>query len=84
MSHWHISQNIEGALALPYKKFARLFDGVFSDDKGMPLPAKEARKILKQELKEGHRLILSVGCDNFDPVKGCLGHEDAGEVKDEK
>jgi hypothetical protein len=73
---FHISVNIQGALNLPYKKFAREYDDVFSDDDGTPIPTKEARKFMKQELKQGHRLIRSKGCDNFDPIKGCLGHEE--------
>ena len=74
MTSFHISTSIEGALAMPYKKFARIFDGLCSDDNGKPLLAKEARKIMKKELKEGHKLIRAAGCDNFDPIEGCLGH----------
>jgi hypothetical protein len=72
---FHISQNIAGALAYSDKDFIETFDGVFSDDNGRPLPATEAKELLKQELAEGHKLIRSVGCDNFDPFEhGCLGH----------
>ena len=34
----------------------------------------ELISILDKELAEGHRLIRAQGCDNFDPVEGCLGH----------
>jgi hypothetical protein len=72
--HFHISQSISGALAMSPADFADAFEGVFVDDDGEVLSVEEAHRILEEELAAGHRLIASCGCDNFDPIKGCLGH----------
>jgi hypothetical protein len=72
----HISQSIEGALNMSEKVFNEVFEGVFSDDEGKPLSAEAARIELEKERALGHKLIRSAGCDNFDPIEGCLGHED--------
>jgi hypothetical protein len=73
MSTHHISTSIRGALAR--KDFARAFKGVFTDDNGKVMSIPDVKKELLSELAKGHELIPSVGCDHFDWVKGCLGHE---------
>lgn len=42
----------------------------------LEMNAREARKELMIRKAKGDKLIPSDGCDNFCPVKGCLGHED--------
>lgn len=34
----------------------------------------EIRKFFEDHLSEGHEVIPTGGCDNFDFKKGCLGH----------
>ena len=71
----HVCLSIRGALAMSAKDFAQSYDGVFSDDSGRPLSAMEARAELERELAKGHEIVPAAGCDNFDWVTGCKGHQ---------
>lgn len=57
------------------RDFARVYEGVFLEDDGRPIPTGVLRKRLEEELSQGHEIIPSVGCDNFDWNTGCRGHE---------
>lgn len=73
--YYHMSQSIPGALAMSKKDFDRAYKGVFTYDDGRPMSTAAARAEMEKELAQGHLMIKSVGCDNFDPVHGCMGHE---------
>lgn len=67
----HISTSIQGLLN-NYKN--RNLGNIIIKD-GAYLNGKDARKYLNQALKDGWKLLPSDECNNFDPQKGCLGHE---------
>jgi hypothetical protein len=60
----HISASIDGLLKLKDSRLKALFQ----------MPGREARLELLNRKAAGDKLIKSDKCDNFDPVKGCLGH----------
>ena len=68
----HLSTDIQGFLATHIA--IRDYEGIFRHDDGHLMTGREARLHLLYELGKGRRLIASVGCDNFDFQKGCLGH----------
>ena len=70
----HISTSIDGLLALSDRELTRLLQSV-QDENGEHPTLVEFKKYLNEEKAKGHRLLPSTGCDNFDPIKGCLGHE---------
>ena len=72
---FHVATSIEGLLALKDRDIQAMLP-FFSGLDGEPAPSsvEEVREELQKELAEGHRLIRAHGCDNFDPVEGCLGH----------
>ena len=70
----HMCVSIRGALAMSAKDFAKSYKGVFSNDDGEMLSVAEARAELERELANGHEIVPSAGCDNFDWVTGCKGH----------
>jgi hypothetical protein len=57
------------------KDFAKAYKGVFSNDDGTVMTTREAKKALEDELAQGHEIVPSQGCNNFDWKKGCLGHD---------
>lgn len=71
---WHISTSIDGLLALSDRNLSKMLQSV-QDENGNHPTLKEFKKYLNEEKALGHRLLPSPYCDNFDPVKGCLGHE---------
>lgn len=72
---FHISTSIEGLMALRDTELKDVCAcGV--DENGNHPTVPELRRFLKDELARGHRLIPATGCDHFDPVRGCLGHDD--------
>jgi hypothetical protein len=74
---FHVCQGIRGAL------WERRF-GDFQQDNGDPMRPTEAFNALCDELAKGHEVIAHSECDNFDPIKGCLGHpETLTETLDE-
>lgn len=75
MSKIHISTSIDGLLALSDSELTRLLGSV-QDENGYHPTLEEFKQYLNEEKAKGHRLLPSPGCDNFDPVKGCLGHDD--------
>ena len=44
------------------------------DEKGRQPSLEEFKEYLNHEWSLGHRLLPVPECDNFDPVRGCLGH----------
>lgn len=60
----HMNASIEGLLKLTNRKLGKLLE----------MDGKEARKILKEKLKNGEKLIPCGDCEGFDPVNGCPGH----------
>lgn len=70
----HMSTSIDGLLSLSDKDLTTWLDYI-QDDEGKHPTLTELRKYLNDEKSKGHRLLPSPECDNFDPVKGCLGHD---------
>lgn len=68
---YHVQTSIEGLLLLSNHQLTKLFDADGSN----------VRAQLKERYEKGERLIPSAGCDGFDPVTGCPGHEDEPENK---
>lgn len=50
--------------------------GLFVDDGGRKTTAAESLELMLEHLANGRRVLPLGECDNFDPVRGCLGHED--------
>lgn len=50
--------------------------GMFKNDDGTPMSAREVKITLMDELLKGHK-VLPIGdkCDNFSYEDGCQGHE---------
>ena len=72
---FHISTSIKGLLSLKDSELEGVLSCIESDDgNDMPLTVAEFREKLQTELDNGVLLIRAKGCDNFDPVEGCLGH----------
>lgn len=72
---WHMSVSIEGLLAMSDARMKRILNSV-KDDEGNQPTLEEFKKYLNYEWAIGHRLLPVPECDNFDPVKGCLGHDE--------
>lgn len=79
MTSFHMHISIRGALRMTPEEFAQAYQGVFTDESGRTLSLVEAHAELQRELALGHEIIPSVGCNNYDWVHGCLGHEEAKE-----
>lgn len=71
----HVSTSIDGLLTLSDRNLEKLISASVRDDEGNIPTLSEFKKYLNEEKAKGHRLIKDPECDNFDPVKGCLGHE---------
>lgn len=69
-----MSTSIDGLLSLSDKDLTTWLDYI-QDDEGKHPTLTELREYLNEEKAKGHRLLPSPECDNFDPVKGCLGHD---------
>lgn len=69
----HISTNIDGLLAQSDKHLQDMAHTLIVDGKPCRT-AKEVRAVCKEAQAQGWRLLPALGCDNFDPQKGCLGH----------
>ena len=70
----HISTSIEGILNMRDSDLEILIQSVTDYDGNHPASVQEFRQALSEELTQGHRFLRALGCDNFDPVHGCLGH----------
>jgi hypothetical protein len=66
----HMCLSIAGALRQPDSSLKW-----FTDENGRAMTAKQVRAYLKLADFEGKRVLPMGDCDNFDYVKGCLGHE---------
>ena len=72
----HMSVSIKGLLAQTDEELEYWIQYTKDENGNRPGSVGEFRKALQEELAAGNRLIRVPECDNFDPVKGCLGHED--------
>lgn len=70
----HMSTSIEGLLAMSDARMKRMLNSV-KDENGNQPTLEEFKIYLNHEWSIGHKLLPVPECDNFDPVKGCLGHE---------
>ena len=68
-----MSVSIEGLLAMSDARIRKMIKSVKDENRRQP-SIEEFRQYLAHELSLGHRLLPVPECDNFDPVKGCLGH----------
>jgi hypothetical protein len=73
----HMSTSIEGLLNATERKprSRKVLNYVFKDDGSSYRNVRELQEDLRVQLAKGHRLIKDDRCNNFDPIKGCLGHE---------
>ena len=70
----HISVSIEGLAAMSDARMKGMLNSV-KDENGNQPTIEEFRKYLNHEWSIGHRFLPVPECDNFDHVKGCLGHD---------
>lgn len=75
----HISTSIEGLLNLSDRHLKNMLWSITDENGNHPKSVQEFRQYLSEELAQGHRLLPSPECDNFDPVIGCLGHNKRSE-----
>lgn len=68
----HLRASIKGLLM----RSNRELRGILQDDSGRSLTGMEARRLLMDELEQGHLYVKCGPCNNWDPRQGCLGHED--------
>lgn len=68
---YHTSGSIEGLLQLSNEELGRMFDN----------DPKSTRFDLETRKENGAKLIPAEGCDNFDPIRGCLGHGEGVKSK---
>jgi hypothetical protein len=79
----HMSTSIEGLLRrIRREKDRRILNYTHKDDDTRYASLKELEEDLQVQLAKGHVLIKDSNCDNFDPVKGCLGCEMKQEETD--
>lgn len=78
MRRIHISVSVRGLMAQGDKDLEDIASCISVDDKRLET-AQEVRDFLDEVLSEGWEYLPATGCDNFDPKKGCLGHEVEGE-----
>ena len=69
----HMSTSIDGLLAMSDYRLKKMCNCITCEDGTHPTLAM-LKAGLRVEKAMGHKLIPATGCDNFDPVKGCLGH----------
>lgn len=66
--NYHMSVSVDGAIR------NKAFYG-FTDKSGKLMTKKQAEAHLTILQMNGIKLLPMDGCDNFDPEKGCLGHD---------
>jgi hypothetical protein len=77
MSVHHFQLDVEGALLnWPLKRFK----GMFLDSKGGVMSPDEAKRHLLRLFGKGVKYLPFGNCEGFDPVTGCPGHPEDGEV----
>ena len=69
----HISTSIDGLLTMHDFELQQMLKSV-TDEEGNHPTLDEFKQWLMLEKAKGHRRGRSPNCDNFDPMKGCLGH----------
>ena len=69
----HVSTSIDGLLAMSDYRLRKMCSCITCEDGTHPTLA-ILKAGLRAEKAMGHKLIRATGCDNFDPVYGCLGH----------
>ena len=70
---YHISTSIDGLLMMSNRELKRILLSVRDENGNIPT-FEEFIDYLKKAQSMGHKLLPAPECDNFDPVRGCLGH----------
>ena len=65
-----MSIDARGVLRWPDENLA----GMFKHPDGRPFTGLEVRAQLVCLIAAGHEYVQYRGCDNFDPKRGCMGH----------
>ena len=68
---YHHCLNVECAL-----KYADILKGALDDDGKVLKTRRQVKRFLKSQRKLGRLVLPMCECDNFDYLKGCLGHDD--------
>lgn len=78
----HMSTSIEGLLRQTERspRSRKVLNYTFKDDGSSYKNVRELQEDLRVQLTKGYSLIKDDRCDNFDPIKGCLGHESESET----
>jgi len=71
---YHCNISISGMLSKPNKRKWKLFEKYVTYG-GKKLSADEWKQMFCDRLNDGHLLFPMGTCDNFDPARGCMGHE---------
>ena len=74
MGYIHICMNVRGALSQSDGEL-RPWVGNIEHNGVKCKSIQEVRRFLTEALAEGYEYIGPEECDNFDPKKGCMGHQ---------
>jgi hypothetical protein len=73
--HFCLQLSIRGALHKSDEELWRDFGGCIKINGTPAKTVHEIREAFMDELAKGNEYLPMGGCDNFDPKKGCLGHD---------
>ncbi len=79
---YHLSQSVDGPLMNWTMRDWKKATKYITRPDGSRFSPVELKQAFLDELAQGHRVIPLAPCDNFDFVKGCLGHPDATKGED--
>lgn len=72
----HISISVSGLLRLSNLALQRQWGGAIKVGGRRLRTASEIRGFLLEKQAEGYEVLPTEGCDNFDKMSGCMGHDD--------
>ena len=75
MTTYHCAICIDSMLLKPNKREWKNFEDNVTYD-GEKLSADEWKRMFRDRYNNGERLFPMGQCCNFDPIRGCMGHDD--------
>lgn len=75
MTTYHCSIDISGMLSKPNKREWKRFEKFATYD-GKKLSGEQWKELFRRRYNDGDRFFPMSQCDNFDPLRGCKGHEE--------